>query len=120
MKSIFSLSRRPWLFSFLILFFWITCNILVINKLSWIFQLEDPTQVQAPWPTFLANLLIVFIVAPFVLGFPDLSRVPYRNPPHQDATTTRFDPVGVVLLLDHRSIAGRGCAGISFDGRFAG
>jgi membrane protease YdiL (CAAX protease family) len=70
MKSIFSLSRRPWLFSFLILIFWFICNILVIVALAWILQLEDQTQVQAPWPTLLANLLMVFIVAPFVLGFP--------------------------------------------------
>ena len=70
MKSIFSLSRRPWLFSFLILFFWIICNILVIIALTLILQLEDHTQVQAPWPTLLTNLLMVFIVAPFVLGFP--------------------------------------------------
>jgi membrane protease YdiL (CAAX protease family) len=70
MKSIFSLSRRPWLFSFLFLFFWLICNLLVISTLAWILQLEDATKIQAPWPTLLANLLMVFIVAPFVLGFP--------------------------------------------------
>ena len=70
MKSIFSLSRRSWIFSFLIFFFWIICNILVNITLAWILQLEDTTKVPAPWPTLLANLLMVFIVAPFVLGFP--------------------------------------------------
>lgn len=70
MKSIFSLSRKPWLFSFLILFFWVICNVLVVIALTLILQLEDYTQVPGPWPTLLSNLLTVFIVAPFVLGLP--------------------------------------------------
>jgi membrane protease YdiL (CAAX protease family) len=43
---------------------------LVVIALILILQLEDYTQVHAPWPTLLSNLLTVFIVAPFVLGFP--------------------------------------------------
>jgi len=70
MKSIFSLNRKPWLFSFLIIIFWVICNILVVIALTLILQLEDYTQVPGPWPTLLSNLLTVFIVAPFVLGFP--------------------------------------------------
>jgi membrane protease YdiL (CAAX protease family) len=70
MKSIFSLNKRPWLFSFLIIILWAVCNIVVVIALSLILQLGDYTQVPAPWPTLLANLLTVFIVAPFVLGFP--------------------------------------------------
>ena len=97
MKSIFSLSRRPWLFSFLILFFWIICNILVIITLSWIFQLEDPTQIQAPWPTFLANLLIVFIVAPFVLGFPGKGHT-YREYISEIRLTKMRPLLGLILL----------------------
>ena len=61
MKSIFSLSKRPWLFSFLTLSFWFICNILVIVVLALILQLEDQTQVQAPWPTLLANLLMTLL-----------------------------------------------------------
>jgi membrane protease YdiL (CAAX protease family) len=70
MKSIFSLNKRPWLFSFLIIILWALCNIGVIIALTLILQLEDYTQVPEPWPTVLTNLLTVFIVAPFVLGFP--------------------------------------------------
>ena len=97
MKSIFSLSRRPWLFSFLILFFWIICNIFVIITLSWIFQLEDQTQIQAPWPTLLANLLIVFIVAPFVLGFPGKGHT-YREYLSEIRLTKMRPLLGLILL----------------------
>jgi len=71
MKSIFSIKRKPWVFSFLIIIFWAICNVLVVIALSLILQLKDYTQVPAPWPTLLANILIVFIVAPFVLGLPE-------------------------------------------------
>ena len=70
MKSIFYLNRKPWLFTFLIIIFWAICNVLVIIALSLILQLGDYTQVPGPWPTLLSNLLIVFIVAPFIMGFP--------------------------------------------------
>jgi membrane protease YdiL (CAAX protease family) len=70
MKSIFSLNRKPWLFTFLIILFWVICNILVAIALTLILQLKDYTQVPTPWPTLLANILTIFIVAPFVLGFP--------------------------------------------------
>ena len=70
MKSIFSLNRKPWLFTFLLIIFWVICNILVVIALTLILQLNDYTQVPTPWPTLLANILTIFIVAPFVLGFP--------------------------------------------------
>jgi len=97
MKSIFSLSRRPWLFSYLILFLWFICNILVIITLAWILQLEDPTQIQAPWPTLLANLLIVFIVAPFVLGFPGKGHT-YREY-LTEIRLTKMRPLPGLILL---------------------
>jgi membrane protease YdiL (CAAX protease family) len=97
MKSIFSLSRRPWLFSFLILIFWFICNILVIVALAWILQLEDQTQVQAPWPTLLANLLVVFIVAPFVLGFPGRGHT-YREYLSEIRLTKMRPLLGLILL----------------------
>ena len=70
MKSIFYLNRRPWLFTFLLIIFWVICNILIGIALILVLQLGDYTQVPTPWPTLLSNLLTVFIVAPFVLGFP--------------------------------------------------
>ena len=68
MKSIFYLNRRPWLFTFLLIIFWVICNILIGIALILAHQMEDYTQVPTPWPTLLSNLLTVFIVAPFVLG----------------------------------------------------
>ena len=70
MKSVFSLSRKPWLFTFLFMLSWAICNILIIIALILIFQLENGTQIPAPWTTVLAHILTIFIVAPFVLGFP--------------------------------------------------
>ena len=70
MKSILSLHKKPWLFTFLLMIFWVLCNLLAGIALILILQLKDYTQVPAPWPTLLANILTVFIVAPFVLGFP--------------------------------------------------
>lgn len=97
MKSIFSLSSRPWLFSILILIFWIICNILVYITLSWIFQLVGQTQVQSPWPTFGANLLMVFIVAPFVLGFPGKGHT-YREYLSEIRLTKMRPLLGLILL----------------------
>lgn len=70
MKSIFSLNRKPWLFTFLITLFGIISSILVTIILTLILQLKDYTQVPSTWPTLLSHILTVFIVAPFVLGFP--------------------------------------------------
>jgi len=70
MKSIFSLPRKPWLFTILIVLLWVICNILVVIALTLILQLKDITQIQPPWPTLLPHLLTNFIIAPFVLGFP--------------------------------------------------
>jgi membrane protease YdiL (CAAX protease family) len=69
MKSIFSLNRKPWLFTFLIILLWVICNILVVIALTLIFQLKDFTQIPPPWTTLLPHILTIFIVAPFVLGF---------------------------------------------------
>jgi len=70
MKSIFSLTRKPWLFTFLIVLLWVICNILVVIALRLILQLKDFTQLSPPWPTLLPHILTIFIIAPFVLGFP--------------------------------------------------
>jgi len=70
MKSIFFLNRKPWLFTFLTILFGVISSILVTIILTLILQLKDFTQVPSPWPTLLSHILTVFIVAPFVLGFP--------------------------------------------------
>jgi membrane protease YdiL (CAAX protease family) len=70
MKSIFSLNKKPWLFTFLVSIFWVICNILIVIAQALILHLKDLTQVPQPWATLFSHLLVIFIVAPFVLGFP--------------------------------------------------
>jgi hypothetical protein len=70
MKSAFSLSEKPWLFTFLYMLIWVVCNILIAIALTLIFQLESITQLPPPWTTVLTHILTIFVVAPFVLGFP--------------------------------------------------
>jgi membrane protease YdiL (CAAX protease family) len=70
MRSIFYLNRKPWLFTFLLIIFWAICSVLAVIALTLILQLEDYTQVPAPWDTHIVNILTVFIIAPLVLGFP--------------------------------------------------
>ena len=73
MKSIFSLSERPWLFMFLFMLSWVVCIIILNIALTLIFRLKSPTQIPPPWVTLLAHILTIFVVAPFVLGFPGKS-----------------------------------------------
>lgn len=71
MKSVFSLNKKPWLFTFLFSLSWVICNFLIIIALILIFRLDNGTQIPQPWTSVLANILTIFIVAPFVLGFPE-------------------------------------------------
>jgi len=73
MKSIFSLSERPLLFMFLFMLSWVVCIIILNIALTLIFRLKSPTQIPPPWVTLLAHILTIFVVAPFVLGFPGKS-----------------------------------------------
>ena len=70
MKSAFSLSGKPWLFTFLYILIWVVCNILIAIALTLILQLESITQLPPPWTPVLTHILTIFVVAPFVLGFP--------------------------------------------------
>ena len=70
MKSAFSLSGKPWLFTFLFMLSWVICNILVSIALRSTPQSKVLTQIPVPWEPLLSHILTVFIVAPFVLGFP--------------------------------------------------
>ena len=70
MKSIFSLSEHPWLFTFLFMLSWVVCNILITILLRLIFRLNSNAQISSPWVPLLTHILTIFVVAPFVLGFP--------------------------------------------------
>jgi len=70
MKSIFSLHGRPWLLTFSIMVSWVICNILIAILLIILFQVKDYSQISIPWAPFLAHILTIFVVVPFMLGFP--------------------------------------------------
>ena len=70
MKSIFSLSRKPWSFTVLLMLTWFVCVILINNLLFIILDLEDISQIPSPWVPVFTHILTIFIIAPFVFGFP--------------------------------------------------
>jgi membrane protease YdiL (CAAX protease family) len=71
MRSLFSLNKKPWLFSVLLMIFWVVGNILFGIALTLILGLESVDQLPPPWVTVGAHLLTVFVVAVYVLGFPE-------------------------------------------------
>ena len=73
MKSIFSLSEHPWLFTFLFMLSWVVCNILITISLRSIFRLKSNAEISSPLVPLLAHVLTIFVVVPFVLGFPGKS-----------------------------------------------
>ena len=70
MKSIIYLNKKPWLFAFLISLTWAISNILAVIALSLILHLGNYTLVPPQWAALLSYILTIFVVAPFVLGFP--------------------------------------------------
>lgn len=97
MKSLLHLDRKPWLFTLLVVVLWVVCNILVTIALSLILQLKDYTQAPPPWTTLLPHILTVFVVAPFVLGFPG-ERHRYGDYLSEIRLTKMRPLLGLVLL----------------------
>lgn len=97
MKSVFSFNKKPWLFTFLFSLSWVICNILVIIALILIFRLDNGTQIPPPWTSVLANILTIFIVAPFVLGFPKKGQT-YGDYLSEIRLTKMQPLVGLILL----------------------
>jgi len=97
MKSAFSLSEKPWLFTFLYMLLWVVCNILIAIALTLIFQLESITQLPPPWTTVLTHILTIFVLAPFVLGFPKRGQT-YGNYLSEIRLTKMQPLLGLILL----------------------
>ena len=97
MKSVISLSGKPWLFTFLFMLSWVVGNILIAIGLTLIFQLESITQLPPPWTTVLTHILTIFVVAPFVLGFPKRGQTygDYLS----EIRLTKMKPLLVLILL---------------------
>ena len=98
MKTIFSLNRKPWLFTFLIILFELICYILILITLTLVLKLlKDVTQIPPSWPTLLSHMLIVFVVAPFLLGFPEKGQT-YRDYLFE-IRFTNMQPLLLLILL---------------------
>lgn len=69
MKSIFSLSRKPWSFTVLFLLSWIISNLLISILLFIALHVNHPSQIPSPWVPVLSHILTIFFIAPFILGF---------------------------------------------------
>jgi membrane protease YdiL (CAAX protease family) len=96
MKSIFYLNRKPWLFTFLVILFGVICAILITIALTLILQVKDYTQTPT-WSTLLSHILTVFIVAPFVLGFPGKEQI-YGDYLSEIRLTKMQPLLGLILL----------------------
>jgi len=97
MKSIFSLSEKPWLFTFLFTLSWVVCNILIIIALILIFRLESGAQIPSTLTPVLTNILTIFVVAPFVLGFPEKGQT-YGDYLSEIRLTKMQPLLGLILL----------------------
>lgn len=58
---------------FLFMFSWVICNILITICLRLTLRLESNIQIPSPWVPLLTHILTIFIVVPFLLGFPGKS-----------------------------------------------
>ncbi len=97
MKSIFSLSEKPWLFTFLFMLSWVVCNILIVIALILIFRLESGAQIPSPLTPVLTHILTIFVVAPFVLGFPEKGQT-YGDYLSEIRLTKMQPLLGLILL----------------------
>ena len=97
MKSIFYLNRKPWLFTLLLIIFGIISSILITIVLALILHSKDSTQVPPHWTTLFSHILTVFIVAPFILGFPGKEHT--YNEYLSEIRLTKMQPLlGLILL----------------------
>jgi membrane protease YdiL (CAAX protease family) len=77
-KSRFSLIEHPWLFLLVFIFATLVCFSLAEMFLRGIFRLPQYSALTSTWIMFLGNMLLLFIVVPFILGFPKRSH-PYET-----------------------------------------
>ncbi len=70
LKSRFSLVEHPWLFLLVFIIATMVCQILVGLVLVSVFKLIGGAPITNFWCMLLGNLLLLFIIVPFVMGFP--------------------------------------------------
>lgn len=76
-RNRFSLVRHPWLFLLVFIVSTIACQ-LIVGTLMHPLKLPTGSPVHQFWLSLLGHLLLLFVVVPFVLGFPKRSR-PYET-----------------------------------------
>lgn len=76
-RNRFSLVERPWLFLLVFIVADIICQ-LVIGTLMYPLKIPLGSPVHQFWQVLMSNLLLLFIVVPFILGFPKRPR-PYET-----------------------------------------
>jgi membrane protease YdiL (CAAX protease family) len=77
-RTRFSLIEHPWFFLLVFIIATMVCQIIVGLVLVWVFKLTNDAPTASFWLVLLSNLLMLFIIVPFVLGFPERSH-PYET-----------------------------------------
>jgi membrane protease YdiL (CAAX protease family) len=77
-RTRFSLIEHPWLFLLVFIIATMVCQIIVGLVLVWVFKLTNDAPTASFWLMLLSNLLMLFIIVPFALGFPKRSH-PYET-----------------------------------------
>lgn len=77
-KKKFKLTEHPWLFLLVFIIATMVCQLLVGLVLVIAFKLPLDTQITNFWVMLFGNLLLIFVIVPFVLGFPQRKR-PYAT-----------------------------------------
>jgi membrane protease YdiL (CAAX protease family) len=93
----FSLVEHPWLFLLVFIFAAMVCQILIGLILVIAFKLPLGASVTNFWVMLLGNLLLLFIVVPFVLGFPQRKR-PYATYLSEIRLTYVKPVLGLIVL----------------------
>jgi len=110
-KNRFSLVSHPWLFLLVFMCATLACLVLASLILE-AFKLNPDSQVTGFWITLFSHFLLLFILVPFVLGFPTRSR-PYATY-LSEIRLTQVRPLFKLILL------GISCALIWALSQFAG
>jgi membrane protease YdiL (CAAX protease family) len=96
-KNRFSLIAHPWLFLLVFIIATMVCQILLGVILVVVFKLQQGTNILSAWTELLGNLLLLFFVVPFIMGFPKRSK-PYETY-LDEIRLTRMKPLLKLLLL---------------------
>ena len=96
-RTRFSLIEHPWFFLLVFIIATMVCQIIVGLVLVWVFKLTNGAPVSSFWLMLLSNLLLLFIIVPFVLGFPKRLH-PYETY-LSDIRLTQVKPLLRLILL---------------------